>query len=169
MKKILASVLALVLIVCMSVPVFATDITTLPGEDTGDVEILVAGNADTVYKVVLDWDSLDFTYTFDSDDIWDPDTHTYGNDDANWDKTTANIVVTNHSNEDVAIAAEIDTATTNGVTATLGNTAFNLDTAVGTEVTDAPADTIGVEISGVPTIEEDFTLGTSTVTVDVPN
>ena len=165
MKKILSIVLAIAVLATFSVSAFAATVTTVPGTDAKDVVVKIdstsADNLEKVYSVDVAWDSLDFTYTFDDNakNTWNPSTHTYSEEndaDANWDKTTANIKVTNHSNEAVGVAAAINTATNNGVTATLSNAAFDL--ATGT-------DTIGVKITGVPTVEEDFKLGTITVTI----
>lgn len=174
MKKILSIVLAIAVLATFSVSAFAATVTTVPGTDANDVVVKIdstsADNLEKVYSVDVAWDSLDFTYTFDSTDknTWDPSTHTYteANDGTtNWDKTTANIKVTNHSNEAVGVAAAINTATKNGVTAALSNATFDLATGVGLTYDTAATNTIGVEITGVPTVEEDFTIGTITVTI----
>ena len=174
MKKILSIVLAIAMIATLGINAFAANVTTVPGSETGDVVVKIDGtsadNLAKVYSVDIEWDSLDFTYTFDSTDenTWDPSTHTYteANDGTtNWDKTTANIKVINHSNEAVGVAASIDNATLNGVTTTLSNASFDLDTGVGLTYDTADSDTIGVAIAGVPTVEDDFTIGTITVEI----
>ncbi len=174
MKKIISIVLAIAMIAALSVTAFAATVETVPGTDSADVNVVIDGdslvNVDTVYSVDVTWDSLDFTYSFSDDEtnVWDPSTHTYGSTEYtgdNWNKITANIVVTNHSNEAVAVAAAIDNATANGVTATLSNATFDLNTGVGLTYDTADSKTIGVAIAGVPTIEDGFTIGKITVTI----
>lgn len=177
MKKIISIVLAIAVLATFGITAFAETVTTVtevPGTDKNDVKVVINSdslvNVDTVYSVDVKWDSLDFTYSFSDDEtnVWDPSDHTYGETNytgANWDKTSADIVVTNHSNEGVSVAAAIDTATKNGVTATLSNAEFALDTGVGLTYETADFETIGVSIEGVPTIEDGFTIGTITVTI----
>lgn len=174
MKKILSIVLAIAMLAALSVNAFAATVTTVPSSETGDVVVKIdsasAENLEKVYSVDIEWDSLDFTYTFNGTDenTWDPANHTYteANDaTTNWDKTTASIKVTNHSNEAVGVAATIDNAALNGVTTTLSNASFDLETGVGLTYDTADTETIGVAIAGVPTIEEDFTIGTITVAI----
>lgn len=179
MKKILSIVLAIAIIAAFSITAFAAPAKTDKGLTAGEtstntvdvkIDATSAENLDKVYSVDVAWDSLDFTYTFDqtAENTWNPENHTYtedGNANANWDKTTANIIVTNHSNEDVAVAAAIDNATKNGVTTTLSNASFDLDTGVGLTYDTADSETIGVAIAGVPSVEDEFTIGTITVTI----
>lgn len=179
MKKILSIVLAIAILAALSVNVFAasakTDSDLTAGQtSTNNVDVKIDAdskeNIDVVYAVDVEWEALDFTYSFSDDTTneWDPATHTYGSTeyaDTNWDKTTANIVVTNHSNEPVDVAATIDNAVKYGVTTTLSNASFELVTGEGLTYDTADAETIGVAIKGVPTVEEDFTIGTITVTI----
>lgn len=56
-----------------------------------------------VYSVDITWDDMTFTYHA-GQTVWDPTTHTYiQKTAAGWDKTTANITVTNHSNAEVGV------------------------------------------------------------------
>lgn len=174
MKKILSIILAIAVLATFSVSAFAATVTTVPGTDANNVVVKIdstsADKLEKVYSVDVAWDSLDFTYTFDSTDknTWDPSTHTYSEEndaDKNWDKTTANITVTNHSNEAVGVAASIDNATKYGVTTTLSNANFDLATGVGLTYATADSNTIGVAIAGVPSYEEEFTIGTITVEI----
>ena len=179
MKKILSIVLAIAMIFALSTTAFAA--TTKTDEDLGAgatstnaVDVIIdassTSNIEDVYSVDVAWDALDFTYSFSDDatNEWDPETHTYGDanyTDANWDKTTANIVVTNHSNEPVDVVATMDNAVKYGVTTTLTNASFELATGEGRTPAEADNNTIVVDIKGVPTVEENFTIGTITVTI----
>ena len=175
MKRIISVVVAVLLIACLSVSAFATNpITSVPDTDTKDVRVLINSGAATTYKVTIEWESLDFTYNLGGTAEWDPDTHTYtapSGGTPSWAKDSANVKVTNHSNAAVAVDAKFGTTTTmttNGVTATVTDGTFNLPTAVGTLVADAPNQTFTVGISGAPTSLNDFTVGTVTVTVSAP-
>lgn len=171
MKKVIASLLAVAMVGGMSAPVFADGeksetITSLPGASTNDVDVIIDGveNLDTVYSVVVEWESLDFTYTYNTGASWDPATHTYtGTTVGNWDKESANVKVTNHSNADVSVAGSMNTNTKNGVTAALDNKTFDLVTGEGLTPETADNDTMTVSVSGTPTVDTGFTVGTVTV------
>ena len=179
MKKILAIVLAFAVLSALSVNVFAAGAKTDEGQGLGatsnNVDVIIdtttVDDIAAVYYVDVTWESLDFTYTFDDvvENVWDPETHTYTveageNGNANWDKTSATITVTNHSNEAVAVVANAPAAM-NGVTTTV-TAGFNLPSAVGYAVDAAElTDTFTVSIDGIPTVEENFTIGAVTVTI----
>ena len=179
MKKIVSLILVAVVLAALCVTAFAAatkteDGLTAPSTSTNAVDVKIDAdskeNIDEVYYVNVEWDALDFTYSFveGEENKWDPETHTYGESNytgANWDKTSANIVVTNHSNKAVAVNATIDTDVKYGVTTTLSNASFDLATGEGLTFDTADAGTIGVAIKGVPTVSEDFTIGTITVAI----
>ena len=68
----------------------------------------------------------------------------------------------NKSDETVHV---IDTATKNGVTASLQNPNFDLTTGEGLTPETADSDTITVSVSGTPTTDTDFDIGTITVAI----
>ena len=183
MKKLIAILTAVVIAAMAVIPAFAeTTITTLPGQDTGEVKVNVYDEHDqeltTVYYVVVSWDDLTFTFNFDGDNtevVWDPTTHKYMNGSSEatgtWAAATKNVTVTNHSNAAVAYAAKftndaVVSEAKNGVTATLEDQGTGtLITAEGTAVSAAPAAQYSVTVSGTPTTKEAFTVDTITVAI----
>ncbi len=111
---------------------------------------------------------MEFTYSL-GEGTWNPTDHTVTGGAASWNKTTANINVTNHSNADVSIATAFaenaTTATRNDVTATLSNNTFDLSAGKLNQPGSADNDTATVTISGTPSTEDTFTVGTVTVTM----
>ncbi len=104
MKKLVAIVLALVMMLALYVPTFAAGGSTpsaSSGNSTVDVdgEFVPASAPDTVISVDIEWDPLVFTYTAASAGVWNATTHTYdGAHPASWSDNKAGIKVTNHSN-----------------------------------------------------------------------
>lgn len=171
MKKIIALVLTLTLSLSLGINAFAANSTT----ESGDVVVEVKGvaQAGVTYNVTISWDSLTFTYDFkETAKTWNPETHSYDiatSGDAAWNKTAAQVTVTNHSNGAVKVNATFGTSTTlesNGVKATLSNAVYTLNSAEGTAVGSAPSGATTVTISGAPADKSGFKLGTITLTVD---
>ena len=186
MKKIISVLLAVALIAAMSVTVFAHDsadntFTSLPCTDSSDVNVKIATQTGTtvatVYHVDVTWDSLDFTYTYNKSEknSWNPENHTFSEDGSedtnNWDKTSAKVTVTNHSNAAVNVAAAYSAnqeSAAKGVTAKIDKSEVALATAVGTPVSAAPSGEFTVTISGIPNATGDFKVGTLTLTISAP-
>ena len=114
MKKILATVLALTMIVGMSiVPTFAAAV------NTGAQTINVTANYDkaesvvssrVVYSIDLSYDSMVFNFTETGNElVWNPNTLAFDNeqevDGGSWDKTTATITIKNKSNAALNVTA----------------------------------------------------------------
>lgn len=103
MKKFFAILLAAVLCVAVSATAFAASYTgdktgmVVGDTDSKDVQIKFANSkADkATYSVDVAWDDLSFTYTVPTGATWDASTLTYVG--AYWDKTNANVSVTNNS------------------------------------------------------------------------
>lgn len=180
MKKLVAILTAVVMAALLVVPSFAaTSITVLPGSDNKDVIVNVLDNNDeqltVVYKVDVEWESLEFTFNFDgskTEVLWNPDTHQYEKDGAaatgTWDRTTAKVTVKNHSNADVKATALFDTAKSStklGVTATIAEDEQTIANAEGTAVADAPKAEYTVTVTGTPTTMNQFTVDTITVSI----
>lgn len=122
MKKALAIILVLTLVLASAVTVFA-DENTATIESANDpnnyferdvnIKIIPATGGATVYNVKFSWDSLDFTYKYRDSGTWNPENHTYTNTiEADWQgNTTATINVENHSNAPVKIISQFERVT----------------------------------------------------------
>ena len=181
MKKFLAILLSLVMVLSLSMIAFAEDVAP-NGDGSGDVDVQVKdkdGNLiedyEKVYSIDLEWDSLVFTFKADQDAdelVWDPETHEYSNLTGAWeDNTDREITITNHSNDSVSYAAAFSDGSTSytksGVTAYLNGDDGTLDTAEGTLVEDAPfyTYTVNLDDESVPTMLTTFTVDTVTITL----
>ena len=177
MKKFMTMFLVFALVACMTTGVFAAEkenpIRALGNYDEKDVNIKITttGSHTDVYSVTVEWDVLDFTYSFHGSETWNPETHTYSTSSAgSWDKTSADIKVTNHSNKAVQINSTFVTAngvssTVNGVTAQLTNASFELAAGELNKYAEADNKTIKVTVDGTPTKTSEFKLDTVRVTV----
>ena len=113
MKKILAVVLALTMIVGMSIPAFAA----YDGEDTVinitatyTKEEAQVDKSVIVYDVNVTYDEMVFEYTEDANKlVWDPSKLDFKKETSvttgSWNKASANITVTNKSNAALTISA----------------------------------------------------------------
>lgn len=130
MKKIFSILLAVMMIAAMSVTAFAAELPDKATDDAKSKDVTanyVAGESGgTVYKVDIEWGSMEFTYTAASEGTWDPETHSYdGATAASWtcvtddDATTVDaneIRVTNHSNAAVTVSLAVTDVENDGVT-----------------------------------------------------
>lgn len=184
MKKLMALILAVVMVSVFSVSAFATDVTP-QGDGEKDVQANVVDKdgqdiddedpkITKVYHVVITWESLEFTFKAEQaaeDLIWDSENHKYSNLTGEWQNNTGRkLTITNHSNATVGYAANFDNGTKtgavkNGVTSALTGTDGTLATAVGTLPEEAPNYTYTVAVSGTPTVLDTFTVDTITVTL----
>ena len=171
MKKFLASALAFALAISTSVTAFAANTDTNDGTKGTDITVngtyQAAEAPADVTSVDIVWDNMDFTYTAPSKGTWNASTHEYGNaTEGGWAATGGTdpkITVTNHSNVTVnasfAFAAVVD-----GLNGSFTKTALVLDSAEGTERSNAPTGETAFSVSG-SAIDADKSLGTITVTV----
>lgn len=176
MKKVLTIILTLAMLSMTSVTAFAASpITANGGSDSADVKgtYVAGGTATTVYSVDITWGSMDFTYTDASQGTWNPQTHQY--DDAapaKWScEADANkIEVTNHSND--AVIAQFSYASESGyseINGAFSKNTLNLDTAVGTEVLDAPSDSVTLSLTGELSSDASASTKIGSVTVTLGN
>ena len=186
MKKIMSLALALIMLMSLSVTAFAADtspktVEANNGTATIDVTAKYVNDVDAAAEkvnVVVEWTAMEFTYTVDGTQVWNPSTHSYTveNETANWSENTATITVTNHSN--VAVNATLSFAAAQGVTVTsaIKETSGETDDGVLALASAADGESLG-DASKAPTasatfgittgnaIEEDTTLGTITVKI----
>ena len=178
MKKILAFVLALMLVLSTSVVAFAA-VTNNGGSENGNVEVDIKQDdpdregedpsdvdpEEAIYSVTIDVANAIFTYTIHDLDTFDTDTHAYT--DGEWDATTGkHIDVINDSNTGISVSADFTAAGAkkNNVTASLSNQTFDLESAAKTGTSNKGE--IGVSIDGkAPSIATAYTLAQVTVTI----
>lgn len=101
MKKMIAMLLAIVMVCALSVSAFAADITTSNGTDSATVYgTYVAGAQAPKYVVSVSWGSMKFVYT-DNAQVWNEEDHKWeANGGAGWalaDEATNYIKITNDS------------------------------------------------------------------------
>ena len=172
MKKILALVLALTMIVGMSIPAFAAS-TTVPAPTNFAVEAdyVFVGNTDTVYGVDVSWEPISFTYTVKQGQ-WNPDAEggpAYEDDiSATWDKDSdeTEIKVVNKSNAAIVATASWTDGDDLDVADATFTAALNLASAVNvTNKANEGTITATVTINKGAVLTEDATIGTITVTI----
>lgn len=178
MKKLAASLLTISLMMGMGTTAFAESGSTTIGENGSqpiDVTAKHTGSTDTdtVYSVDIVWDDMTFTYHESGSRTWNPSDHTYtDNTTAGWDKTTADVTVTNHSNADVDVALAYTPVDGTGVSGALADSSYTLVAGVENKYTEADSKTSTFTVSGKPTeavTAEGVKIGTITVTVSSAN
>lgn len=178
MKKLIATLLTMSLAVGMGTTAFAAAGNGTVGENGSqpiDVTARYTGGAttDTTYSVDIAWDDMTFTYHESGSRTWNPANHTYTDKTtAGWDKTTADITVTNHSNADVDINLTYVPETGTGVDGVLDTLSYRLAAGVEDKYTEADSRKSTFTISGAPneTVNADgVKVGTITVAVSAVN
>lgn len=181
MKKKTALVLTLAMVFSLApLSAYADTITAVGGTASCDVKATyradssggAGGAGGTVYNVDITWGDMAFTYTAAAG-IWDPTTHkTTGAEGGAWtvDKEGGNtITVTNHSNTDVTAAFSYAPASGfEGISGSFDKESLALETAVGTEVANAPKGTAALTLNGPldSNTPANATIGTITVTLN---
>ena len=178
MKKKTALVLTLAMVFSLApLSAYADAISTAGGTASHDVTATYradssGGAGGTVYSVDITWGDMAFTYTAEAG-IWDPTNHTYtGAEGGAWavDKEGGNtITVTNHSNADVtAVFSYAAAEGFTGISGSFDKESLALETAVGTEVANAPKGTAALTLDGPldSNTPANATIGTITVTLN---
>ena len=173
MKKVFAFILTLALLSMASVTAFAANPITSKGESDSAIvkgTYVAGGTAATVYSLDITWGSMEFTYTDASEGTWNPETHQYDNVvAAKWDcdKDANKISVTNHSNAGVTVQLSYASEPEyNKITGTFSNVELNLESAVETELLNAPSGSSILSLNGAlsSSTSEKTKIGTVTVT-----
>lgn len=151
MKKILAMVLSILLVLAMA----TTAVAAVPGESKS-IDVTGKYNSTTteatVYSVDILWESMTFTYNETMEKVWNAENHTYTtNTSGAWDKTSASITVTNHSNAAVTASVAYTAMANTGITGTLSATHKTLAAGVEGKPNEADALLAVLTISGKPT------------------
>ena len=167
MKKSAIALMGLACTLAISSSAFAAD---LPDPSTHAVNGRYHANStvETVYSVDVAWDSMEFTYTVDSEGTWNPATHQVdGASEGQW-SGDGDVKVTNHSNAKVKVAVTYAAESSySDITGRFSNGTFELATAEGTEVGSAPNQTATLTLSGEldKSVDTSTKLGTATVTI----
>lgn len=167
MKKSAIALMGLACTLAVSSAAFAAD---LPDPSTHAVNGRYRANStvETVYSVDVAWDSMEFTYTVDSEGTWNPATHRYDSaSEGRW-SGDGDVKVTNHSNAKVKVAVIYAAEDSySDITGSFSNGSFQLDTAEGTQVDRAPDQTATLTLSGEldKSVGTSTKLGTATVTI----
>ena len=167
MKKIVAIMLALVLVMSMSITAFAAE---LGGSRDVTAKYEKTETEETIYNVDIAWGDLAFTYSETTEKTWNPATHTYDTvTEGAWNKTEASIQVTNHSNVSVDVSMSVTPVDGTGVDVTL--TGGNATLAAGEvgNVDSAASVTGTVKVSGKPNntvTEAGIKVASITVTIE---
>lgn len=174
MKKVLALILAVALILALSVTAFAATITTNGGTDSAPVyaTYVSGGEEKIVYSVDISWGDMTFTYTDASVGEWDGSSHSYTDEtEATWAVSTSGaneITVKNHSNTAIIAALTYTPGEDyKDVTGSFDSAKLSLATAVGTEVNAAPSATAALTLSGAldDSVSEKTQVGSVVVTI----
>ncbi len=152
MKKVFALLLTLALIATLSVVAFAADVeglTTTEGSNTASENLTVTYTSTVdetpVYSVDVSWTDMVVVYNAGALG-WNPESHEYDVVKADsWTDSTATITVTNHSN--AKVNASVGVAAVSGVSFDV-TAAGEIDSAVETEVAQAPSKVFTVTASG---------------------
>lgn len=170
MKRLLIGFLAMSSIVFTSATAFA-DATLDTATPNKDIDVNVnyedGTSSPTVYSVDIVWESMEFTYNAVGTKEWDADKHEYvDNTEGAWNKETADITVTNHSNAEIEVIVTYNAIGESGVTGTVENGAFSIQSAVGlaTDAAELSA-TATLKIGGAPEDKTASALKIGTVTV----
>ena len=156
MKKLLTLVLTVTLVMSMGKMAFAAD-TPETIDKAGSKEIDVTAkyssstNTPTIYSVDIEWSNMAFTYTQKETKNWNAADHSYNIvSEGSWDRTTATIKVTNHSNISVNVDVQYAEEENTGVNATIANASAALDAGEEGNYLGADSLTAVLTIGGTP-------------------
>lgn len=172
MRKLLAILLALCLVSGLGISAFAAETVEQKGSKDIEVTAKYASTTSTpaVYSVDIAWSSMMFTYTQTNLKEWNAADHSYNTvSQGNWDKTTATVTVTNHSNVSVNIAMQYIPFENTGVQGALVNATAALQAGEEGRYNSADSMTATLTISGTPSntvTTEGIKVGTIRITIE---
>lgn len=167
MKKILINFIAFAI-------VFSTSITAFGAEKNQSIDVTAKTNDDNVteaviYSVDISWDDMTFTYLESGSKMWNAETHTYvTNTSGGWDKTMADIRITNHSNTVIDVSVTYSGVEHTGIVGTITNGTATLQAGVEGKPKEADNVTATFTISGTPSAmvkESGVKIGSITVKI----
>ena len=155
MRKLFVTILVLLLVMSLSISGFATGSMGQGESQNIDVTAKYSGEISTpaVYSVDIAWDNMVFTYSESGSMVWNPETHVYQEKlTGTWDKETADITVTNHSNVEVSVEFAYEANASYGITTTLTHTEAPVTLPAGAvgDVAGAAQVTSTLTVSGQP-------------------
>ncbi len=179
MKKLFAIIISVAMLATMSVTAFAADgngsVNTAGGSQNIDITANFNQGVEqaAVYKVDVEWGSMEFTYTEPSAGVWNPETHQYEGKvyQGFWshEADSNKITVTNHSNAEVTVNFAVELPS--GIYGNFTNvdnetiTSLSLASAEYTAVTEAPTAVAYFNVTG-GMINIPGKLGTITITIE---
>ena len=156
MKRVFTFLLALSLLMCSSVTAYAAEFPETVGKnESAEIDVTAKYSSSTVtptvYSVDISWSNMTFTYTQEDTKTWNAADHSYETSTkGEWDKTSATVTVTNHSNAAVQVDVEYTPVQDTGVTGTLTNTSAALNAGEEGNYSGAESLTATLTISGKP-------------------
>lgn len=167
MKKIIALILTLILVMSLAIVAFATE----PSDGMGDHLINVTGSyvpgttsSDTLFSVEIKWENMNFIYHAAKAGEWDAENHKYLEDTEAYWEGEGTITVTNSSNAKITATPKYAAAQGYG-DATMTFTPGKLSIA-SAESGKAEVGTMTVKPEGfLPEMDESATIGAITVTI----
>lgn len=171
MKKMVVVVLILLLCFGVTAAAESSNISDENGSQSLDVMVNYSKNSTEppIYSVDISWDDLVFSFSESESNIWNPEDHSYTKRSAGrWDRTSASITITNHSNVDVNVTLTYAPIENTGVTGTLSNGTGTLVGGTTGEYDSAASMISTLTISGTPaglSADSKTKVGTITITI----
>ena len=148
MKKTVAILLTLALVLSLAIPAFAAD------SDSRDVtakyeKTEIGGEG--IRSFEQSWGDLTFTYAETVEKTWNANTHDYDEEvTGGWTKDSADITVISHSNVELKVTMTVASVEGTGVEVTIVGGTGTLEAATPENVDNAPSITGTVKVSGIP-------------------
>lgn len=176
MRKMFCALLTVTMLLAMSTTVFAERSDTIGKDSSKEIDVTAkyqsSATTPTVYSVDIKWDNMTFTYNETGTKTWNANNHSYSIENAQgaWDKTSATITVTNHSNVSVDVTVTHTITEGFGIAGVLmeGSTA-TLDAGVEGNHAGADSHTATLIIIGTPNdkiTSDGVKIGTVKVTIE---